>query len=167
MDRSEVEAFVRRKLPELQRVFGLDRWTILLQFGPRDLRGPADCDRDARYDLATIGFDPEKIDDPQELETFIRHELFHIVHSPFDLFWSLATASLDDADMERARRAWSFASEQQVLVLERLYQGLAAHFSTPPPSKVRDQRCDSTSTPKSRPKAAATPRAKPPKSRPT
>ena len=125
MDRSAVKAVVERELPELQRRFGLGHVTITVEYGPRENpQHEADCGRNCNYNTAIIGFDPEKTKDETELVENLRHELFHVVLTPFDLLWHLMTVGLVGDDMIRAERLWTFSAEQTVIALERLHAGL-------------------------------------------
>lgn len=127
MDRSAVKAIVEAHLPGLQKRFGLERFEIEVDYGPRENPNhEADCGRNVHYDKAYIGFDPEKYDDEAKVIRHLRHELFHVVLTPFDLFYQHTTIGLAGDDEKRADAIWTFSIEQCIKAMERLYDGLSS-----------------------------------------
>jgi hypothetical protein len=124
MDRSAVGAIVERELKPLQEKLGLCHWDIEVECGPIQGGGNGQCSRSADYDRATIELDPEQLDDEAHVLKVLRHELFHIVHSPFDLY----SCAVDNAGLGKTMddvldRIWRHACEKTVINLERMYNG--------------------------------------------
>jgi hypothetical protein len=143
MNRSEVKAIVERELEPLMRKLGIPHWKIRVVF---DLRNGEDefttcgqCTRRVDYDQAFIEFDPDSLDDEQHVLKVLRHELFHVVLVPFDIVFNALRPVLDkDSTLAGAIDSIrEHATEQAVINLERLWQGLT-HDAVPPPESGDD-----------------------------
>src|SRR3954447_2607620 len=93
MDRSEAKAIVEREIEALLRQLGLEHWKIAVSYDPErtDSDGHVkhgECTRLLDYESAHISLNPESFDDQDDVLRTLRHELFHVVLSPFDLFSS-------------------------------------------------------------------------------
>jgi len=66
----------------LKELFDLRKWRIVIKFGPLDSR--AIQDQDSTYRDVRITFDLTKFDDIDELISTVRHEMIHLLFSPFD-----------------------------------------------------------------------------------
>jgi hypothetical protein len=131
MDRSEVSAFVERELEPLVRRLGLTQWEIKLSFTceASDDDGflkRGECTRLVDYQSAHIGLNPEAFDSTDELLKTLRHELFHVVLAPFDLYTSLVATALEGNTplQEMLDRVKEHACELSVFNLERMFQNL-------------------------------------------
>jgi len=130
MDLSAARAIIDAELPGLMRALGIPHWRIKVVYEPVEgdpgCRGMARCDRLERYETATLTFDPAAFDDADQLRGTLRHELFHVVLAPFDLYDGAVTAAV------RGRRdvgavlqtAWDHAVEKCVVNLERMFWGV-------------------------------------------
>jgi hypothetical protein len=133
MDKSQVQAVVERELKPLIDRLGLDRWDIKVKYGPIGDDRSGQCSRAVYYDQATISFDPELIEDEADVLKTLRHELFHIVHSPFDLYsCAVDNAGLDKPMDDVLDRIWRHACEKTVINLERMFNGLTDKPPEPP-----------------------------------
>jgi hypothetical protein len=139
VDRSRVKEIVDREIEPLMARLGLDRWSVEVKYGPIGDDQSGRCSRLYDYERATIEFDPEKIEDEADVLKTLRHELFHVVHSPFDLY----SCAVDNAGLGKTMddvldRVWRHACEKTVINLERLYQGLTSPADATPPAPVVD-----------------------------
>lgn len=133
MDASAVKALVARELEPLAKKLGVGHWQITASTSPKDSDGDGqilrgECNRLIDYDNAHITLNPEAFDDEGDALKTIRHELLHVVVSPFDLVWDMAKELMgDDAKAFKALAvAWTHATEKTIINLERMYQGLTA-----------------------------------------
>src|SRR5262249_16537257 len=91
MDRSEVESIVELAMPTLRAQLGLEHWEIKFSYSPAPIDADGflkrgECSRLVDYDSAYIDLNPESFEDERSLLKTLRHELFHIILSPFDLY---------------------------------------------------------------------------------
>jgi hypothetical protein len=130
MDRSEVRKIVERELEPLKARLGLSHWSVTVDF---DLREPSgdfstrgQCNFHVDYDKATICFDPDQLDDESEVLHVLRHELFHIVVSPFSIFMNSIRPFLntDPVKADMADSVLTHAMERAVINIERMFEGL-------------------------------------------
>jgi hypothetical protein len=129
MDRGAVAAIVGRELGPLKSRLGIDHWDIEVTYGY--IEGDVGCTTKGRcrrqvdYDRATIEIDPEAHDDEADVLKTLRHELFHVVLAPYDLYtYSVDKAGLDSPINAVLDRVWGHACEKAVIRLEKMYQGL-------------------------------------------
>jgi hypothetical protein len=139
MDRSAARAIVDREIQSLPGRLGIPHWDVQIGL---DLRGDdgvsriaGQCTVDIDRNKAFIEFCPDEIDDEGHLLEVLRHELFHVVLSPFDLFTSAVDEALagDDAGIRVLKRIRAHAVEKAVINLERMYQGLTKGKPEPEP----------------------------------
>jgi hypothetical protein len=126
MDRLIVEAIAGSNLRRLQRELGLERWEIRLAFRPAPPQGVeltrADNSRMVDYRSACIFVNTDAFGSEAEVVEAIRHELFHLVVAPFDLFVSaVERLGLDPETMRVLDRVREYAIERSVSELERLW----------------------------------------------
>jgi hypothetical protein len=135
MDRSAVQAIVDRELGPLLARLGIDHWKVRCSYAPAPdqddgctLRG--ECTRLLDYHDAFIRFNPEAFEDEDGVLVTLRHELYHIVLAPIDLYTSAVEravpADSTSAVLERVRE---HALESAVTALERMYAGLASNLT--------------------------------------
>jgi len=129
MEASQVRAIVAKYAPALMEKLGIPHWSIVFYYDLRETKGnfakKGECTRQARYDRATIAFDPAEFADEQDVLKVLRHELIHVVLSPFDLFWHAAGACWADDPVKEAMMdaVWNHAVEQAVICIERVCEG--------------------------------------------
>lgn len=94
---SEIETYVRMRLPVVVNQLGLSNWTISLVFkkGPKSgvtLATTATVDqyKDARITFYECSY----CDSYEELDSTIVHELLHLVLAKFEVFYELFRPSL-------------------------------------------------------------------------
>jgi hypothetical protein len=86
-----------------------------------------DCTRLVDYNAAFISLNPDAFDDRDEVMATLRHELFHIVLSPYDLFSSaIDRLELPGATANVLARVWDHSCEKAVVNLVRMFVGLTS-----------------------------------------
>jgi hypothetical protein len=143
MDRSGVRRIVERNIEDLLHKLGIGHWKIVVEYelpdDPRGRRAACDCLPLTPYNQARIRIDPNEIDDADDLLMKLRHELFHILLSPYRVYRHVQAATIpagSPAD-EQEDRLWEYCDEQAVINLERMYQGLTAGPAPPVARKRR------------------------------
>ncbi len=114
-------AITRRRLVSRVKYWrhrlGLDDWEIHVSLAKPGAGDDAECEAEPRYKRATIRFNLDQID-PDELDNFIAHELWHIP------VWALAEAGLTLAGDDLAKQKWVEDMEEQLVThLERVAVG--------------------------------------------
>jgi hypothetical protein len=130
VDRSAVEQVLIEHLPALSHCLGLGQWQISLGYdstlsngGESVTRG--ECSRLLDYQSAHITLNPDAFANDDAVLATLRHELYHIVLAPFDLYTSaVERIDLSDDATELLDRIRDHAIEQTVIALERMYRGL-------------------------------------------
>jgi hypothetical protein len=135
MDRSEVKAIVEREIEPLLRKVGIAHWKIRFSYQNESVDADGclkhgECTRLVDYNVAHISLNPESFDDEDAVLRTLRHELFHVVLSPFDLYSSSVDQATSGTDLDVARgmleRVWNHACEKAVINLERMFFGLTS-----------------------------------------
>jgi hypothetical protein len=131
MDRSAVQAIVDREAGPLCERLGIERWSIRFSFDPESTGDDGhlkhgECTRLVDYNSAHISLNPESFADEESVLGTLRHELFHVVLAPFDLYSSSVDRALEAGAPVREilDRVWDHACERGVINLERMYVGL-------------------------------------------
>jgi hypothetical protein len=129
MDRSQLQTIVEEAFPAYVRLFGLERWKITLEYGRRsDANTKGDCLIADAYNRATIGLDPEEHETAADVLQTLRHEMFHLLHAGFSLFFNMATAGQTDDRLAISNRAYEYSAEQTVVAIETLYAAMLANL---------------------------------------
>jgi hypothetical protein len=132
LDRSAVERVVLEHLPCLSVQLGLHQWEISAGCAaePADDDGSlkrGECTRLIDYHSAHISLNPDAFADDAAVLVTLRHELFHIVLAPFDLYTSaVERIELPEVAEELLERVREHAIERAVAGLERMWVGLSA-----------------------------------------
>jgi hypothetical protein len=132
MDRSAVAAIVAAHLPRLSAQLGLHHWEISVGYcaEPADKDGSlkrGECTRLVDYHSAHVNLNPEAFADEAAVLVTLRHELFHIVLAPFDLYSSaVERIELPEVAVGLLERVRDHAAETAVAGLERMWVGLSA-----------------------------------------
>lgn len=123
MDRSEVKRIVDENITRMVDQLGIGYWRGEVVYGPcQNPDWKASCQRIVDYDQFIITIDHEKAETPEDVLRSLRHELLHVLISPFDLYRDVVTQMIaaSDGDTCVAERVWTHAVEQVVLRLERM-----------------------------------------------
>lgn len=139
MDRAAAKAVVDREIEGLMGRLGVPHWRVKVAYGriSGDEAGVVhgQCTRLYDYNTATIELDPEALEDEAHALRVLRHELFHVVLSPFDLFGvAVDEAGLGKPLRDVLDRVWRHSCEKACINLERMYQGLTAREESRCPS---------------------------------
>lgn len=126
MDASDVVKVVAEHLPRLQRELGLVHWTfrVRAEFLTSDdptFRRFGNVLRDVSRERAHVEINPDEVENAVDVVRVLRHEMFHCVLAPFDLYAEAVEKFVSDKTaLESVRRVWEHACEQAVVGLERL-----------------------------------------------
>jgi hypothetical protein len=135
VDASECRRIVEANLGPLARALGVGHWEISIVYGPAqgDLpvcdghRAAARADVNPPYNSAVITIDPEQADEAAEVVERLKHELEHVVQSPFILYRRLMQSHLrTEAQRDQEAALWSYCAEQGVVNLDRMWNGARA-----------------------------------------
>lgn len=143
MDRSEAERIVKANLGPLAEAMCVGHWKITVEFGRcSNPNWSAECTRVAEYEKAWITIDPECLNTEAAVLESLRHELFHIVLAPFDLYRDAMTRAIEpDSAAERQEVClWRSQVEKAVLNMERLWKYSQVYWLdvlTAPPAPPR------------------------------
>jgi hypothetical protein len=138
VDQSEVKRIVEAHGPAYERMFRLEQWEIMYEYGPVTGGDSAECERNLPYNQATIRIDPVLMRDEAEVVETLRHELEHIIHAPFDALWFALAIGLEGVEREKAEYHRTLASEQTRLSIERMYLGVLRECSEMAKKKKAD-----------------------------
>ncbi len=128
MDIASVQAIVDRELPPLCKQMGVTFWKIVVEYRCEDQdtdgrlrRG--ECTRLIDYLDACITLNPEAFDDEAMVLRTLRHELFHVILAPFDLFKAVVDNAVEDRiKSAMLNRVWHHALETAVIGLEVMWE---------------------------------------------
>lgn len=130
MDKSAVAQVVAEHLPRLSAQLGLHQWEITIGYASEaaDDEGSlkrGECSRLVDYQSAHISLNPDAFADADGVLATLRHELFHIVLAPFDLYTSaVEVLELPDVAAELLERVRDHALERAVAGMERMWEGI-------------------------------------------
>jgi hypothetical protein len=126
LDRSEVKRIVEANIELLMEMTGVSHWEISISYQPREvtddgMMNAGDCNRAIDYNSAHITLNPEAFDVEDEVLKTLRHELFHVVLSPFDLYTTAVSTIVAGDAKSILQRVSDHATEKAVKNLERLW----------------------------------------------
>lgn len=128
MDKGECKEIVDRNITRLLISMGINHWDIHIGYNLRESNGSkragGRCEATPDYNLALIQIDPDVHDDEKEVIKTLKHELFHVLLSPFDVYSeavNLATAD-DPKSYQILERMFTHAKEKAVINLERFWR---------------------------------------------
>ncbi len=140
MDRSECKAIVEREIEPMMERLGIPHWRLQVSYGPIPSDDPewetrGEVTVKPNYNQAMIRLNPDAFDDETALLKTLRHELFHVVLTPYDVFIAIVKPLLtpSEAVESMATAAWRNACEQAVINLERMHHGLTERKPEPAP----------------------------------
>lgn len=126
MDVSEARKIVEQHISQYMQMFGVNHWKLTVSY---DLRESGDGTRRTAarvemlvdYNSAAISIDPDCCDTEEDVLRHLRHELFHVVLSPYQLYRDVTA---NGKASEAASRVWVHCDEKAVINLERMYFSL-------------------------------------------
>ncbi len=157
MDKSAVSAIIEAQGADIATTLGLQAWRLGFNVdlsepdGEDGTRTLGSATTLIDYNVATINLNPNQFDDAEGVLAAMRHEFYHILLSPIDLYHEavqLATEDADDAVTRILERTFTHAIEQTVIAVERMYSGLThAEKSQGHPGPEDGERGGSSSVP--------------------
>jgi len=129
LSKDEVKEWVEANIESLMLSYGVPHWQITIEYAFDDSSGCAGkCNANPRYERAKITLNIPIIDDIEDLEKILRHEICHIHHSPFEMVrWALEDALDQLPGMASTKAALNSvfhdAMELTVKNIERLHAG--------------------------------------------
>jgi hypothetical protein len=127
VDKSAVKEIVEREIGKYLSMFGIPHWRIKISYEPdAETQEAGRCTRQYDYNQAWILLNPELLEDEARVLEILRHELYHIVLSPYDLYATAVEDTLgeDHKAAPALERVWRHAMEKTVINLGRMYVGL-------------------------------------------
>lgn len=122
MDASEVKRIVETHVDILKEALALFHWRITISYDPERDGWKASCDRNGGdYLRAAINIDPAKHGDEDDVVESLKHELIHLLLTPFDVYRNVLTAGVDEDSVEGQRELalWAHVVEQATVNIER------------------------------------------------
>jgi hypothetical protein len=136
---------VEKEIESLTERLGLGHWSVVVSYEPQTTDDPdripsGRCTPLVDYDSARIVLNPEAFDGQDEVRKTLRHEMFHLVVSPYRVYRQAVVASQPDGSPLVAvlDEVWTHADERAVKNLERMYHGLTK--PKPKPKKKKRGR---------------------------
>ena len=145
MDRSTCKAIVDREIEPLMRSLGVPHWNVQVAYRMSEADDDGtlhkgECVRLVDYNSACITLNPEAFEDQANLLKTLRHELYHVVLSPFDMLWHVVKRAMKDdpVKLDMLDSVFTHAVEKTAINLERMHHGLTERKPEPPrPKKTR------------------------------
>ncbi len=139
MDQPECKTIVDNEAERLALRLGIPHWDLLIECVPLpdDEQGwtrRGNVEIKPEYNKAHIRLNPEAFSIPPDVLKTLRHEMLHVVLSPFDQFLAIIRPVLErNKTVEKmALAAWTQSAEKAVINLERMYRGLVNEDPEPP-----------------------------------
>ncbi len=128
MEVKEAEKIIKENLDDLTDMFGIGHWAVTVDFATTgsDSYQTGICDQDFKYETARITLYLNNIKSEEMLLRVLRHELFHILHHPFNEMIASIDAFILDQKPEFfsiVESLWVSAQEKMVKNLERMHRG--------------------------------------------
>jgi hypothetical protein len=133
LDESACRRIVEANIRRLMRALGVQHWNVIVAYEPAagdhrpcdGYRAAARADINPPYNSVVITIDPALADTEAEVLERLRHELEHVVQAPFVVYRKLMRSHLrTEAERERERDLWEYCTEQGVLGLDRMWDGV-------------------------------------------
>lgn len=124
MEKSEAKAWVDENLKRLMREYGIPHWRVNIEFIARDNETKSgDIETLAEYERADIRINYPTFIDAADLEATVRHELSHIIHSPFDILRDALEQTLTNTAFDTLLQVFKSCCEMTVRNIERMHTG--------------------------------------------
>lgn len=129
MEKSEVQTWVDANLKGLQAQYGIPHWEIEMEYILDENIGlEGECTTLDRYEKAIIKINVPHMKDTGYLEKVFRHELSHIIHGPFHMYWRAVCDAIEETEKSEALLKaldclWHDAQELTVKNIERMSAG--------------------------------------------
>jgi hypothetical protein len=144
MNESDVKHWVDNNIDRLMSMFGIPHWRIAVAYRPGSFEDEfvelMRVSTRPEYERSMITINFYQIQDFEELESTLKHELMHILHSPFYSVHDLIENGLGDDHPLLAviDEAFRQAGEMTVRNLERMHFGHCKALSVEGKPKAPD-----------------------------
>ncbi len=132
IDRSVVLKLIDDNIKDLKTKLGLERWSLKFNCEPSGTDNDGSVSLGSCYALidyedARIDLNPAAFDDTKHALSTLRHELFHILLAPLDLYMeAVDELEISEGEKKMLKRIWNHSLEKTILNLQRMYNGLTA-----------------------------------------
>lgn len=133
MTKQRIDRWIKKNGTALVDFYGLSGWIIKYHYGPDPLafegkiknwKTQATVDRMPEYQRAQICLVPESIENEDELQNVLGHELRHIVCAHYIQFYrAVRELNFSKQALSMLDRIWHIAEEESVLALNRMSEG--------------------------------------------
>jgi hypothetical protein len=129
LEKSEIKAWVEKNILDLKREYGIPHWKLSVEYMfSEDAKWTGQCHCNPKYEDSWIEINCLRVEDLENLETMLRHELCHIVHSPSRFFRDAAYAAIEklpnpEIILETLAEVYSQSIELTAKNLERMHAG--------------------------------------------
>lgn len=128
MSKAEVQKIVDDNIRDLRTALQLDAWFVRISYSS-SLRVGASCETDPKRHEAIITFNPGEFDNEKDVLLALLHELLHIYHAEFDLYWEAVKEAVSCDMLAVMQPIFNNACEH---VVEQLLRLLEHTFRTTP-----------------------------------
>lgn len=120
MDKSEVRRIVEENLTWMRHALGVAHWKIEVSYSALPSGTQGYVERNINYDKAWIELDPAQHSTEAQVLESLRHELLHLLVTPFDLYNRLANEAVShDSHLQGVlEKGFDHAQERAVRALE-------------------------------------------------
>jgi hypothetical protein len=128
MDKSEVKKWVDENIEPMMRLMGIPHWRIDVSYTSipdtaADIIVGMDIKTRPQYEKAYIRINYSEYESVEDLERDLKHEMMHIMHSPYELAWDLVETILTVEQAQAVGKIWRSCEEMTVRNLERMHHG--------------------------------------------
>ncbi len=122
MDVSEAKSWCDANLKRVMDDCGIPHWRVTVEYEQKeDKKYAAQCRSYPEYEQAKITLNCPNIVDIEEIA---RHEILHILHSPFHYYEKLVRELVPDEAKDAIETIWGVACEMTCRNLERMHYSL-------------------------------------------
>ena len=119
MEVSELKKWCDENTDRILKECGLPHWSLGIIFEQNeDAEHGAQCYAYPKYERAKFVLNAPNIVDAEEV---FRHEVFHLLHSPFEFYRNVINTLIPDDSKAAVDEVWSMASELTVKNIERMF----------------------------------------------
>jgi hypothetical protein len=149
MDRSAVRKVVEDNIEGLVQKLGIPHWRIVIDYDLRDDEALGQCTWRVDYNSASISLDVDSFKDGEHVLKVLRHELFHVLLSPYSVVRNAIGPLLDQDPIKKAmiESVWTHSMEKAIINLERMYNGLTDKPPEAPPGLPTEPPIDTDGPP--------------------
>lgn len=112
---TRIQSWLRRNLPTLKYELCLDHWDIIIKYSTSKQLFAQVTSILPEYERATMYLFWNQIDNEQDLEDTIRHELIHLVLSPFNKAENMLIKSVKDRHRRKVLQEYCEVMEELVV----------------------------------------------------